>query len=688
MRCSTLGRGGAILNTNYSSSDANISITANGGDVLFEGNTDSTGSNAVYNESDGYYNANVNLNVRDGNNITFNDIVDGGSINVTKQNININDSYNTSVPTSGTVIFNNKIKNNTINICNGKVEISNSENIDASAKINVNGGNLNILGGAISYQGIKFGNNGTLTHNYTVDSQVINDSVLQFTGNGSTAKFISDGSVRNITLGSVNGSNSNTLYVENAKVVLNDNAYLGGTIYEFKDSEINLFDGSGNTNNYEFDNIKLDNTKLGLNLKINRDNTANTITTDYIKINNSTGTTQKFDIGMIYINGEENGQRGDYTSVRNLLDGNAELNDMTSSTTIAGATTTWIYKISLDGKQKLKMTIEDYASSSTLNDMNKATGKRYFQFSNGDTRDYHIGASLDETAQGEFIVKGGNRNVISGKIVDPTGSETGVKGDLFKLNNGTKLTIDNVTIKDTISVANVNNDNAELNIVNSDIVSNCSSGNSVGAITVTKGNANIVNSNFNENKTSDLGGAIRNYENGKVSIAQTEFGKNTANFGGAISNSGNLMVANNTTFSENTGNESGGAVYNKGTAEFSNSIFDTNSTLYLHGGAIFNKGDLTVKDGSTFTKNNASINGGAISNEKNSKISNSVFSENKANNSGGAIYNTDNLTVAENTNFYKNSSNGVGGAIYNEGIANISQSTFEENISDDMGVQL
>ena len=688
------GRGGAILNTNYSSSDANISITANGGDVLFEGNTDSTGSNAVYNESDGYYNANVNLNVRDGNNITFNDIVDGGSINVTKQNININDSYNASVPTSGTVIFNNKIKNNTINICNGKVEISNSENIDASAKINVNGGNLNILGGAISYQGIKFGNNGTLMHNYTVDSQVINDSVLQFTGNGSTAKFISDGSVRNITLGSVNGSNSNTLYVENAKVSLNNNAYLGGTIYEFKNSEINLIDGTGNANNYEFDNIKLDNTKLSFNLKINRDNTANTITTDYIKINNSTGTTQKFDIGTIYINGEENGQRGDYTSVRNLLDGNAELNDMTSSTTIAGATTTWIYKISLDGKQKLKMAIEDYASSSTLNDMNKATGKRFFQFSDGDTRDYHVSSFLDTTAEGEFFVSGNNRNVISGKYTDYTGATQ--RASLFKLDNNTKLTIDNVTIQDANLVANVNNAVAELKINNSTISANGDVAS--GAITVQKGKADIVGSAFNNNGHDNLskGGAIFNQQEGTVNVSNTTFTGNKSKIGGAITNEGNLTISDGTSFSNNiaTGTVGGGgAIYNVSTGDvlISSTTFSGNETRNRVGGAIYNKGALNVI-GSIFEHNLAvGDDGGAIYNEADTgvKISGSKFNGNNTKGLGGAIYNKGTLLEISDTIFTDNSADydsGQGGAIYSKtGNLNVSNGTFTGNHSGQLG---
>ena len=117
------------------------------------------------------------------------------------------------------------------------------------------------------------------------------------------------------------------------------------------------------------------------------------------------------------------------------MQGNSEFVDG-SSDTIVGATTSWQYKLNQTNDNKsIKLEIIDYSNSSTLNDMNITNGKRFFQFSNGDTREYHIKESLDATNAGEFNIIGNNKNIISG-ILDGT---TNQKGSFFNIADGTDV---------------------------------------------------------------------------------------------------------------------------------------------------------------------------------------------------------------------------------------------------------
>ena len=665
-----------------------------GKSIRFYNNNLSSNKNGIYNEAYGAGDnekANIYLNTKDDNEIHIGDTIDGESSYVDNQIINVNADIN-SAPTNGTVNFYNKISNNVVNIFNGTVNINGSQYIDSTAKINLKGGTLNIESGNISYSGINIGSGATFNHNLKGGdaSQTLNGGNIQFTGSGATAKFYAtDSASRDISLSAINsGTGSNTIHIDGANVNLSENSYLGDTIYEFTNSEI-VLNGSGGV--YEFDNLKVDdNTKLGFDVEIVRDDVnGNTITTDTLKVNNATGDTQYFDIGTIRIRGEENGQRGEYTSTTNVLDGKAELKDSIPPS-ISGATTSWVYKVSRDGSQKIKLEIEDYSDSYTLNDMNITSGKRFFQFSDGDTRDYHVGSFLGTTAEGEFFVSGNNRNVVSGEYTDFTGATQ--RASLFKLDNNTKLTIDNITIKDANLVANVNNADAELKINNSTISSNCYDAS--GAITVQQGKVDIVDSEFSNNGTTRInhGGAIRNNRRGTVNVSGSTFTGNTAKMGGAIDNSGTLDISSGTTFKNNVadspGDYGGGAVYNSGRANatISSATFVNNKAIRSSGGAICNSGTLTISD-SIFNENESTErDGGAIRNSDNATItiSGSEFNGNKSLRYGGAIYNEESFLDISGTTFTNNMTTGnhSGGAIYSKtGNLKISNASFTGNNS-------
>ena len=574
---------------------------------------------------------------------------------------------------------------------NTKTTINDSNNMFGGDK-NIETGELIISGGTVNYDNVYLGKDTKLSQTITsTDVGILKSNVINSTSSGAKAEFTSSGVVGNISLSAgIGNGQDNTISFDNVKVSLADKNYVGKTLYDFKNSEINLVDGTGNLNNYVFDNIKTDNTKLDFNLKINRDDgNGNTISTDNVTVN--TSDTQKFELGDIYITGEENGQLGDYSSTNNLVDGNAELNEPTSPI-LAGATTSWIYKIVLDGKNKVKMAIEDYSDENTLNDMNKQGGKRFFQFTEGDTRDYHIGSSLDETAAGEFLVKGDNKNVISGAIVDSTGALTGANGDLFKLNNETKLTIDNVTIKDAIQIAYVNNDNAELNIKNSNIIDNNKNGN---AVNVAKGTANIENSTFESNGGFLFAGAIGN--SGSLNVTDSKFTGNKAMLtGGAIANDGTANILNNSKFSENEAG-AGGAIANIGNLNVDGTTFTKNkatgtenTSVLGYGGAITNNGTTTITN-SEFTENTATYYGGAIANESTLSVENTVFENNEALKTyesgtttafgyGGAIAHIKGSTTVKNSIFKGNKAYKHGGAIHaQEGTLTLENTEFTGN---------
>lgn len=141
-------RGGAIYNTDFAFDHSGIiNIIAQNENVLFAGNTDSTGSNAIYNEAQNT-GAAIYLNANGDKKITFNDCIDGSSVNIDKQNIYINKA-NGSAPIDGTIEFNNTVKNNTVNLYNGTLMFGSAGNFDNSIVFNVNGGKISLQNGSI-----------------------------------------------------------------------------------------------------------------------------------------------------------------------------------------------------------------------------------------------------------------------------------------------------------------------------------------------------------------------------------------------------------------------------------------------------------------------------------------------------------------------------------------------------------
>ncbi len=192
-------------------------------------------SNALYN-----YVGTANLNAADGHKIVFNDGIDGssnGTININNTGVKMADGT-TDAPTTGIVEFNNTVKNNTVNLYNGTLKLGHYEggtinvngaeqqvaeswgNFDETVTLNLNGGTLDTLDGAIrdytvgTLNGsgsklaldLNFSDNGATADNFTINggNATLNFSDINITGDLSTTNGtvqIVNGSTDNIILG-------------------------------------------------------------------------------------------------------------------------------------------------------------------------------------------------------------------------------------------------------------------------------------------------------------------------------------------------------------------------------------------------------------------------------------------------------------------------------------------------------
>jgi len=150
--------------------------------------------------------------------------------------------------------------------------------------------------------------------------------------------------------------------------------------------------------------------------------------------------------------------------------------------------------------------------------------------------------------------------------------------------------------------------------------------------------------------------------------------------GGGIYNRGILNVINsrisdNLDSFEGGPDGSGGGIFNNsGGVIIKNSILSGNYAGYFGtGGAVNSDGILTVEN-STFTKNFApGLAGGAIYNAGSADISNTSFMSNWSDN-GGAVLNAGNISITNST-FYANGADSHGGGIAGWGASAVTNST-------------
>lgn len=133
--------GGAIYNAEVGNT---LNFTANGGNIIFSDNTDSSGYNAIYVTGNSTGTTTINLNASNGNMILFNDSITGSSDNNQYQKLNINNNSST-----GTININDKVSNMTINIYDGSTNLGEYNgrygSFDSSNILNLYGGNITLF---------------------------------------------------------------------------------------------------------------------------------------------------------------------------------------------------------------------------------------------------------------------------------------------------------------------------------------------------------------------------------------------------------------------------------------------------------------------------------------------------------------------------------------------------------------
>lgn len=342
-------------------------------------------------------------------------------------------------------------------------------------------------------------------------------------------------------------------------------------------------------------------------------------------------------------------------------------------------------------------------------------------------------------------------NSLASKTDDAQGGGLYVKGDA---SNGTadgngkiSVQLDNVTFTDnTVSTASAGAasqggalyilgvddnggsvpDNATVTVNNGTFTGNTAKGGrsqggaiyNEGTLTVEGGsftNNSAAAADGNEIAASNVGGAIYNADNAKLSINGTRFEGNTAaiagavnnqydssyitaitdavfvnntaslSAGGALRNQGIIDSIAGTTFEGNTAGN-GGALWN-GAGGTITSITDTTFTgnkstnAVVGGGAITNAGVIKAINATTFTGNTAAGNGGAIYNvvsgggQASIALSNTTFTDNTAGKLGGAIYNDGSLSFTGTNTFTGNTAAGNANDIYNAGTITVADGT-------------
>lgn len=316
------------------------------------------------------------------------------------------------------------------------------------------------------------------------------------------------------------------------------------------------------------------------------------------------------------------------------------------------------------------------------------------------------------TGEGNRYISIDRDMTITGESQEGTIIDAQHVGQIFNVNRGVTLTLENMTLKNgndifggavfnfgTLVVKNctftgntatwgaaiLNSYGCTLKVSDSTFMGNTANDGEGGAIwNGMDGTLNVTSCDFiYNNVTNGPGGAILN--NGITNVDDSFFyGNNAVNWGGsAIWNciDSTLTVANSTFKGNNAGGE--GTVYNdQATLNVADSYFQDN--LAAAGGAIFdNYGQLKVTG--TYFINNTATNGGAISVSGYASVNGSTFTNNTAEGDGGAIYNEETLSVAESTFTGNTATGGSGGAIYNKGDCTVNFSRIVSNTATKSG---
>ena len=616
---------GASLFKNVSINDGELNFnagsTVSSGTVFNSVNStvaivsNSANSNAILNAVSSGTNNNLNIIVN--NSKTGADLnVDGTSIaqlafkNTSEYSGTLSGTGNVTNEGTLTIKGDESGFNGTFTQTKGTTTISNTGKVFGGEK-NIQAGNLNITSSdAIDYTNVHLSSGAKLNHTTTTtDQNTISSNVVDFKAGaqGASANFTASGVTGNYNIAeNINNGKSNTISISNSNITLGTTDYTGKTNYSITNSTLDLAADS-NIDNYNFSSLTTKGTnKLNFNANIvdTSDPNVKALETDTLNVGSGNAI---FEVGKVYITGQENGQ-AEYNTKQDVLSGNAQfVPDKSGEVVSTGATTSFQYEVKVtDDKQSIQLSATGITNENSLNDMIKLEGNRFFQFSVGDTSDYHIGQSLDAIANGDFYLSGRSDNaaesILSGAIVDSTGALTGDKGSFINIANGIKsnVEISDVTIQDAFkngngSVIDNNSADAVITLDNTIIKNNSSTGNG-GAVYNDGGKIIISDSSFTNNKAENEGGAVFN-ASGEVSLNNVNFAAADQNTGAKndIHNSGNIITSGNNTFASDITNN--GSLNFAGTNNVSGNISGADTGTITNTGILNLSGDNSVYEG-------------------------------------------------------------------------------------------
>lgn len=496
-----------------------------------------------------------------------------------------------------------------------------STTVDKTGKVfggdkNIQAGSLNITSSnVIDYTNVHLSSGTKLNHTTETTAQnTVSSSVVDFVSDaqGASANFSASGVTGNYLITeNIDNGKSNTISFSNSNVTLGTTDFTGNTTYNLTDSTLDLSSDSS-IDNYEFSNLTTSGTnKLNFNANFvdTADPNVKAVETDTLYVASGNA---EFEVGKVFISGQENGQ-AEYNTTQNVLSGNAHFSDDKPGEVVisTGATTSYEYEVTVtDDKQSVKLGATGISNENSLYEINKLEGNRFFQFSVGDTAEYHIGQSLTPTAKGDFYISGrsnkASESILSGAIVDSSGKLTGDKGSLFNIadNVKTNLELSDLTIQDAYksgngSVIENNSKDAVITLDNTIIKNNSSTG-SGGAIYNDGGKILITGTTFTNNKADVGGGAIFN-ASGDLSLNNVTFNvaNKTTGAKNDIYNAGSIVTSGKNTFASDITND--GSLSFAGTNNVSGNIIGADTGKITNTGTLNLKGDNSGYKG-TFTQ--------------------------------------------------------------------------------------
>ena len=459
------------------------------------------------------------------------------------------------------------------------------------------------------------------------------------------------------------------------------------------------------TNVYEYgvDSAETEHTADSIKIAVDRPSSTDTLR-DLNRYNlNNNGEDVNHNRGFSFItgvDGEGNPIANEYHIYRDL------------DTTAAG-TFTILGRVENGVKSVLSGKLEDLTiseDSGRYNELSRpSSGETYYQYKDADGN-----VEVDNISADNVSKENGNITFEVGAMGNDSGEDA--RGSMFELVNATELSISDVSVEDALrtgtetsrihdgAAINANNEDATVELENTDFKNNSVKGGNGGAIAnIQSETFSITNALFEGNSASANGGAIYNAANQTIDIlagvgGTTQFTANAANQGGAIYNAGKLNMTTSgngkiivdaateittETVTEIVSND----IYNVGTLNLNGDI-TINSAISdaetASGTTNLNGGTLTLGENATVTQKDFNIASGVAfsTNADKLSIANLITNEGTLTFTGGANANN----IKNENSLVFDGATGNSGTISGEGSTTINKGTVNNTGSITQGI--